>query len=299
MMNHDNNPLPPVTLRLSKVSFNRGVEVLVESFSALFSSSCSQQCPSNNSDHNSTNSTNSANSSLSLHQWRLGRESCSFQNNYYLFHPLVIQRIYYDDTHDTKCESSNNINESNSNLMEDEYGEIDDDTILFDPAVAIVDIKDNTANTMKFDDVEWTLSIVYSDTWSVPVLYFQVQYIDGKLLTREQVLKLLKKQNWNKGDGNGYDSGNIAVGMDLNEDKNDDDWNFISQEEHPVTGVPTFHFHPCQTSTRLHLIYRNCGEIVNTNPAQWILTWMSMILPAAGFRISTKTFASLSNTLKR
>ena len=80
----------------------------------------------------------------------------------------------------------------------------------------------------------------------------------------------------------------------INIDDEEQQWNFISQEEHPITGRPSYFFHPCQTACRMQLIYPD-KEILNRNPGKWILTWLSMILPSAGFRIQPQCIEQFDN----
>mmetsp|Transcript_14511 Transcript_14511/g.16881 ORF Transcript_14511/g.16881 Transcript_14511/m.16881 type:complete len:196 (+) Transcript_14511:2-589(+) len=177
-----------------------------------------------------------------------------------------------------------------------------------------------------YQDVEWTFSIVYNYIWSVPVLYFQVQFSDGQMLSRKQVLKVLKEIQTNRDYLHEREDGNCDSD-DKSDNNNDDDdestWDFISQEEHPITGIPTFFFHPCQTSARLYLVLdgssaqnhnnytgsskrnedmNDKNEISSTrvrgpgivtqecHSGHILFTWLSMILPTAGFRISPKLY---------
>jgi len=136
--------------------------------------------------------------------------------------------------------------------------EYEDDTLLD---------ADTVSPTKQLQKVEWRLSIVFSDTWMVPMLYFTVKQSDGTPYLRSQVLKL------------------------LNTNDIQDTWDFVSYEEHPMTGEPSFFLHPCQTSEKLSLL---CGER-NQATISPLLSWVTMILPAVGFSIPTMTFAQVKD----
>jgi Autophagocytosis associated protein, active-site domain len=126
----------------------------------------------------------------------------------------------------------------------------------------------------RFSHTEWRFSIAYSHIWNVPVMYFMVQLPDGTPCTRQDVLVML-------------------LGFARNQDSATDMWDFVSSEEHPVTGVPSFFLHPCRTSSILET------SIANTNcSTMWLLSWMSLIFPSVGLSISAKTFYSLQRQLK-
>jgi hypothetical protein len=114
--------------------------------------------------------------------------------------------------------------------------------------------------------LEWKFTVVYSHVWRIPVLYFQVYTSEGSLLSREEVLSLI-----------------LPDESTLNSDES---WTFLSHEEHPVTGMPSFFLHPCQTAARL-------GTLMHTsdcrgNEGKIMLCWLSMVLPSVGFRISPR-----------
>ena len=117
------------------------------------------------------------------------------------------------------------------------------------------------------NNVEWIFSIVYSETWQVPVLYFTVSQEDRIPCSRDQVLEILKEQ--------------------------DDSWEFVSYEEHPATGVPSLFLHPCQTKERMAQLLDH-----GNTPEQQLWSWMSLIFPTVGFSIPSKTFLRVQQKLK-
>jgi hypothetical protein len=123
-------------------------------------------------------------------------------------------------------------------------------------------------------ETEWRFSIVYSDTWRVPLLYFHVQHLDGTPCSRTDVLDMLKSSN--------------------HQNQVEDSWDFLSQEEHPVTRLPSFFLHPCRTKERLDTLQASTDD-----EAVRLLSWMSMILPSVGYSISSKEFRQVKHGLEK
>eukprot|EP00978_Attheya_sp_CCMP212_P037858 scaffold182159_cov31-Attheya_sp.AAC.1 len=80
-----------------------------------------------------------------------------------------------------------------------------------------------------------------------------------------------------------------------NNDDVKDSWEFISQDEHPITGEPSFFLHPCQTSARLAKLQNNSSNPDANDsavvPGTLLLSWLSMILPAVRSRISSANYS--------
>ena len=136
----------------------------------------------------------------------------------------------------------------------------------------------------------WTFSILYSTTYQTPVLYFYVQEMDGNPVGRQLLLKLLRQAH-------------CRSMFEFSNDFPTDTWEFISQEEHPVTGISSFFVHPCQSARRLQLLTsaKSVREDVdkklqkplsdNSSTKNDILwAWMSMIFPAVGHSIPSVYF---------
>jgi len=138
---------------------------------------------------------------------------------------------------------------------------LEDDTVEDDPQQATI------SGSREEVKVLWSFSVVFSDTYSVPVLYFGAQYLDGSPVPRAQILEWLPE-------------------------KVQDSWEFVSQEEHPVTGMPSFFLHPCQTAARLEEMLQNEDEQINIT---W--TWMSIVLPAVNHAIPGKLFLQVQKAL--
>lgn len=144
----------------------------------------------------------------------------------------------------------------------------------------------------------WHLRVRYSETWRVPVLYFIVENDHGEVLDRSEVLQLVceAKQRSTGGMNNGNDNDTGDTDTDTDTDVGDDaSWDFISYDEDPTSGKPSLFLHPCQTSGRMKLLRENRS----THDTNRILCWLSMVLPAVGFRIPSRVFANVHNTMLR
>ncbi len=142
-----------------------------------------------------------------------------------------------------------------------------------DSSESNIELDESTATEQNCNSshvTEWTFSVVFHETWRVPTLYFHVHDIDGSPITRDDVLTILLSGT----------RGN-ATAVNTNESMTEEEtWDFVSQEEHPMTGKPSFFLHPCQTATKMEMILHQPKHYCP------LLSWMSMILPSVGCTIS-------------
>jgi hypothetical protein len=187
------------------------------------------------------------NHSYLLSNWQLERKDedplCL-----YLSHPSVITY---------ECDSDS--------CHEEQDFSLEDNSIPMDPQQYTESLQDSSFSSNDIRSakkpIQWTFSMVYSETYRVPVLYFHVQEMNGAPYTRQKVLKWLYPN---------------AHGVK-------DTWEFVSQEEHSFTGLPSFFLHPCQTSQRLRLVNKMGDKSI-------LWTWMSMILPVVNHAIPPSYF---------
>mmetsp|Transcript_837 Transcript_837/g.1828 ORF Transcript_837/g.1828 Transcript_837/m.1828 type:complete len:336 (-) Transcript_837:6-1013(-) len=107
---------------------------------------------------------------------------------------------------------------------------------------------------------EWSISVVYSRCFRVPVVYFTASYLaDGQPVPWEALRGLLPE------------SVNGAFSP------------AISQELHPVTGEPNFFLHPCHTAER-----------IPRSTSNYLLSWFSMISPVFGLILPPDFFLRCS-----
>jgi hypothetical protein len=159
-----------------------------------------------------------------------------------------------------------------------------EDSDPMEGSIQTVEQEEDSTTFQSHDEgwIEWNLSVVYSDTWGAPVLYFQVQSTDGTKLMRDEVLHEL-----------GWDQENLA-----------DHWQFISEDENPITGAPSYFLHPCQTSEcllemfELDASYRkDYGNVMETfhllSKGQVLLCWLALMLPSLKAKVSSRSFSEL------
>lgn len=127
----------------------------------------------------------------------------------------------------------------------------DNDSFYLEKRNVIHDITTQTSESTLFVAV---YHIIYSLSYSVPVLYFNVHHENGKLLTLDEI--------WNK----------IPKCYESETDK----WNTLTQQEHPILGMPYFMVHPCHTADFM----KNCST------ANYLISWLSIVGPLAGLQLS-------------
>lgn len=184
------------------------------------------------------------------------------EGDVYLVHPVVVRRRSSKDATQHACNYS----------TEEEEVLWNDESVMNDPDVVAKVVHDEIETLESEESSEWNFSIVYSETWRVPVLYFRVQQRDGTPCTRDYILEVLAG--------------------DSHHNRVPDSWDFVSHEEHPVSRCPSFFLHPCRTQDRLETLQANTSD-----EALRLLSWMSMILPSVGYSIPSRTFQQLRDRL--
>jgi hypothetical protein len=183
----------------------------------------------------------------------------------YLVHP-VVRRSSRDAQHAGNADHLVSVDENEST----EEVLWSDESVIDDPDVVVKDLEHQIESSES--ESEWNFSIVYSETWRVPVLYFRVQQRDGTPCSRNHVLEVLAG--------------------DSHQNQVRDSWDFVSHEEHPISRCPSFFLHPCRTQERLETLQASTSD-----EALRLLSWMSMIFPSVGYSISSRTFQQLRDRL--
>ena len=220
------------------------------------------------------------------------------ENLVYLEHPYIVRQFSINmrdqqqnlGNESNDDESTGNIESMLFDISASNIDQIHDiDQVDNDLSNAASDNSYNMCNSCKNTIMEWKFSIVYHEVWMVPVLYFQVHFLDGKRCSRSSVLEAL---NFHDSDSGGICNVDFVI----------DTWDFLSEEEHPVTGIPSFFLHPCQTSARLQCMLKSlhdnssCGQDYNR---YILLMWMTMILPAVKCKIAMQNMKFLMNNLPK
>ncbi|XP_073227607.1 ubiquitin-like-conjugating enzyme ATG10 [Porites lutea] len=109
--------------------------------------------------------------------------------------------------------------------------------------------------------LKYEYHIVYSDSYSVPVLYFTACRHDGRLLSLKEV--------WE----------NVP---DIYHDRLEyEKWTFLTQQEHPYLGVPFYQLHPCHTADMM----KRALSIDSDRPLNYLITWLSTVGPVVGLNL--------------
>jgi ubiquitin-like-conjugating enzyme ATG10 len=116
----------------------------------------------------------------------------------------------------------------------------------------------------------WEYHVLYSHSYSVPVLYFNSWTNDGRLLSLEDL--------WNLVHSSFQDS--------LQENR----WSVLTQQEHPVLRRPFYMLHPCHTAQFLDCFHGRSANIV--------ITWLSTVGPFVGLTLGAQYAEIASVELK-
>lgn len=113
--------------------------------------------------------------------------------------------------------------------------------------------------------------ILYSSSYRVPVLYFNVWRQNGSLLPLSDVWSLMPDC--------------------LQEQLQQLRWTTVTQQEHPIQGTPYFQLHPCKTA---HFMEQTLPK--DTKHTNYLITWLSTIAPVVGLEVPVKycTIAGLT-----
>ena len=109
-------------------------------------------------------------------------------------------------------------------------------------------------------------TIVYSESYQVPVIYFTASWQDGKQLQLQQVWDQIPLTS------------NVV-----------DKLSTLTQTEHPLLGIPCYHVHPCNTATMMSSVLED--EIQDTDDLKWqtryLIMWLSLISPLVNLPLAT------------
>lgn len=166
--------------------------------------------------------------------------------------------------------------------VEDDTNDMVDYNVWVDNECCTEYIDESTSGTIS---IEWSFSIVYSDTYQVPILYFHVQHQDGTPCIRSQVVQWLQGSK-------------RRTGSHTLDESETNSWDFVSQEHHPHTGFPSYFLHPCRTSDRMKQLQQSL--VRDDRPGiNFLWVWMSMVLPAVNHPIPSKMFWFLQERMSQ
>lgn len=118
--------------------------------------------------------------------------------------------------------------------------------------------------------------IVFSESYEVPILYFNARQLNGQQLVLDDIWKIVSKTLTSSGT---------------------DRWSLISQQEHPLLCRPFYHIHPCHTAKVMgkaltvtsHSNSVSSSASVNSSPSStsvnYLISWLSVFGPLVGLSV--------------
>lgn len=122
-------------------------------------------------------------------------------------------------------------------------------------------LRSETSEVLTFD-----YHILYSESYSVPVLYFNVYTNSGSLLPLDAVWNLVPE----------------LYRARLLENR----WSFITQTEHPYLNRPFYQLHPCNTEKLMSVVpTKDLSEQNPRSSLNYLITWLSVVGPVVNLKI--------------
>ncbi|KAI8508878.1 E2-like conjugating enzyme atg10 [Branchiostoma belcheri] len=148
--------------------------------------------------------------------------------------------------------------------LEEEEDEEDTDVLVVEDSTEEADINTVQCETKDTQYYRYQYHVLYSTSYSVPVLYFIASRPDGSLASLDEV--------WS------------SVPAGFQSRLQDDRWTFLTQQEHPVLGCPMFQLHPCHTATMMQPLMQETqdGERGSLN---FLVSWLSTVGPVVGLSL--------------
>lgn len=112
--------------------------------------------------------------------------------------------------------------------------------------------------------LQYEYHILYSCSYSAPVLYFRAFTLEGRSVTLEDV--------WS------------SVHPNFRRCLQNSPLTAITQQEHPLLGQPFFMLHPCRTEEFLRPVLQE----EQPRPVNYVLLWLSVVGPVVGLDVPLK-----------
>jgi len=119
-------------------------------------------------------------------------------------------------------------------------------------------------NTSDERMLSYEYHIIFSESYSVPVLYVNISEKDGSLLQLKDVWKLCPDVYQSHIQGN--------------------KWTTLTQQEHPLLGRPFLQLHPCQTSELMAKLKKSFLNI-DCSSCGYLVVWLSTVGPLVGLEL--------------
>lgn len=114
--------------------------------------------------------------------------------------------------------------------------------------------------------LQYEYHILYSCSYSAPVLYFRAFTLEGRSLMLEDV--------WS------------SVHPNFRHCLQNSPLTAITQQEHPLLGQPFFMLHPCRTEEFMRPVLQEAQE--EPRPVNYVLLWLSVVGPVVGLEVPLK-----------
>ncbi|XP_018551493.1 ubiquitin-like-conjugating enzyme ATG10 isoform X1 [Lates calcarifer] len=135
-------------------------------------------------------------------------------------------------------------------------GDIDDEDDDADEGVCTV--SEGSSQVLQYE-----YHILYSCSYSTPVLYFRAFTLEGRSLSLQEV--------WS------------SVHSNFSFRLQNSPLNTITQQEHPLLGQPFFMLHPCRTEEFMRPVLQVAQD--HNRPVNYVLTWLSVVGPMVGLDV--------------
>ncbi|CAG8602568.1 7810_t:CDS:2 [Acaulospora morrowiae] len=171
-------------------------------------------------------------------------------------------------------------------VMDKDAGGLEEDIIPVDDVneqrVEVVEEEDPSEFPMLLARDEYltvNYHIIFSTSYKVPVLYFNVCYDDGTPLKIDEIYS------------------HLVQPLRLDDIKTAGFYGGISQQDHPTLSVPFYFLHPCETATLMKSIVEvstseNLEEEGITLEG-YIRSWLSFVGPVVGLKIGIEYFLEI------
>ncbi|KAK2895814.1 ubiquitin-like-conjugating enzyme ATG10 [Channa argus] len=114
--------------------------------------------------------------------------------------------------------------------------------------------------------LQYEYHILYSSSYSTPVLYFRASTLEGRSLSLEEV--------WS------------SVHPNFKTRLLNNPLSTITQQEHPLLGQPFFMLHPCRTHEFMRPVLQSAQD--QRGQVNYMLTWLSVVGPLVGLEVPLK-----------
>jgi hypothetical protein len=176
--------------------------------------------------------------------------------------------------------------------------------------------------------------VVYSSTYQVPVLYFQASHLGTRASCVVCVCRASCSHVFARTDGRMLTWEEVWADVPSHHRDEDMRWNFITQQvpldvhrascwlcvlpvfrsfaicstrpmtrhdthttwqEHPVTGVPCYHIHPCETKALMTSLTADAST-PSPSSSNYLMAWLSAVGPVVGLHLPLTAWLSPAST---